>query len=54
MTITKTASFQRQSAGQCPLRNISVLMNRRYIRNSRRDILLAIVLDIFSNFSLKG
>ena len=54
MTTTRAVPLSRESTGQCPLRNISLITNKRYTRKSRRDILLAIVLDIFSNFSLKG
>ena len=54
MTTTRTVPLSRESAGKCPLRNISLISNKRYTRKSRKEILLAIVLDIFSNFSLKG
>lgn len=54
MTFTKTMTLPQRAAGQCPLRNISLLVNRRYIRNNRKDVLLAIIVEIFSNFSLKG
>ena len=54
MTTSKTIPLPRQSTGQCPLRNISLLVNRRHTRKTRKEILLAILVEIFSNFSLKG
>lgn len=54
MTNAKSISLSRQSNGQCPLRNINALLYKRYVRKSRREIFLAIILDVFSNFSLKG
>jgi hypothetical protein len=53
-TTTTTIQLSQQATGQCPLRNIGLLNKEQKSRKTRKEIVLAILVDIFSNFSLKG
>ena len=54
MAVVKTADFVEKGEAECPLRTVGRVVKTNYRRRSTKEIMKAIFVEIFSNFSLKG